>query len=444
MLLSALWTGLGQLARGQTNRGLALLTVGTLTGTLGGVTGWLLRVLTLGRVKILPAKLNALALVWLGVYLYNLYDAYNLATGAEDDEDLFEYEEYEPQAAGDQTASGIGDAVSRAASGARDAVARLADTAGSAVAPVVDKAKDAVAPVVDQAKDAAAPVVDQVKDTAASVADSARDAAAPVVDQVKEAAAPVVDQVKDTATNVADNAGDAMASAVDQAKDVAAPVVDQMKDTATNVADNAGDAMASAVDQAQDAAGSVSDKAQDAVASAGDQAQDAAGSDLANVGNVVADLGQAASQLATGGESVGQGRAEANTGPVGAVEPPRESVTGVPPATTAGAHSTAEANRAFDFSSLGFPWEEGITKAQLLDLLGDDPQVLGVFGQYLPSDRVFHTEEEVLTLIPVQAWQSAQGRTWTGGDLPNSDQPTGYGDSAAGRLPPGETSADTA
>src|SRR4051812_34775365 len=109
VLLSALWPGLGQLASGQTNRGLVLLVLGTLIGTLGGVTGRLLRVLTLGRLKIPPAKLNGLALVWLGVYLYNLYDAYNVATGAEEDEDLFEYEEYEPQAA-----EGVGDAVSRA------------------------------------------------------------------------------------------------------------------------------------------------------------------------------------------------------------------------------------------------------------------------------------------------------------------------------------------
>jgi hypothetical protein len=96
-----------------------------------------------------------------------------------------------------------------------------------------------------------------------------------------------------------------------------------------------------------------------------------------------------------------------------------------------------------DLSGAGLDWQAGVTKAQLMDALGDDEQVRGVFGQYLPSDKVFHSADEALTLIPVQAWQSAQGREWTGGDLPTSDQPSGYPDSAAGRMPPGDQSAGT-
>ena len=76
-------------------------------------------------------------------------------------------------------------------------------------------------------------------------------------------------------------------------------------------------------------------------------------------------------------------------------------------------------------------------------MLGDDEQVLGVFGQYLPSDKVFHSADEALTLIPVQAWQSAQGSEWTGGDMPTTGEPSGYPDSAPGRMPPGDQSAGT-
>ncbi|HMA36708.1 MAG TPA: hypothetical protein VKY74_19795, partial [Chloroflexia bacterium] len=63
--------------------------------------------------------------------------------------------------------------------------------------------------------------------------------------------------------------------------------------------------------------------------------------------------------------------------------------------------------------------------------------------QYLPADRSFHSADEALNLIPVQAWQDAQGQAWTGGDLPTANEPSGYLDSAAGRMPPGDQSAGT-
>lgn len=103
----------------------------------------------------------------------------------------------------------------------------------------------------------------------------------------------------------------------------------------------------------------------------------------------------------------------------------------------------APAAHGVDLSGAGLDWDAGVTKAQLMDVLGDDEQVLGVFGQYLPSDKVFHSADEALTLIPVQAWQSAQGREWTGGDMPTTDEPSGYSDSVPGRMPPGDQSAGT-
>ncbi len=162
------------------------------------------------------------------------------------------------------------------------------------------------------------------------------------------------------------------------------------------------------------------------------------GLDLANAGNAVAALGQAADQLDTGGSAVGQGTVQANQGPIGPIDDQRPNVAGGR-ATTAGPIAPAEANREFDFSTLGIQWDKGITKTELLDLLGDDERIQGVFGHYLPTGKTFYAPQEVLTLIPVQAWQAAQGKAWTGGDLPGGDVPTHFGDSAAGRIPPGDT-----
>src|SRR5579859_4113422 len=100
LLLSALWGGAGQLASGRTERGLILVIASTVFSILGGVLGVKLKLLTGGRrpIRALPATLNPLALVWLGIYLYSLYDAYNIATGADaEDADLLDYEEYTPQ-----------------------------------------------------------------------------------------------------------------------------------------------------------------------------------------------------------------------------------------------------------------------------------------------------------------------------------------------------------
>jgi hypothetical protein len=144
-----------------------------------------------------------------------------------------------------------------------------------------------------------------------------------------------------------------------------------------------------------------------------------AGADQATIGTNVTALGQGADQVRGGNEAATGG---ANGGQ--------------------GAPAPAPA-RGIDLSGAGLDWEAGVTKAQLMDALGDDEQVRGVFGQYLPSDQVFHSADEALTLIPVQAWQSAQGREWTGGDLPTTDEPSGYPDSAAGRMPPGDQSAGT-
>ncbi len=146
-----------------------------------------------------------------------------------------------------------------------------------------------------------------------------------------------------------------------------------------------------------------------------------ADSDLASSGNNVAEHGKSADQM-SGDNPAATGSANGGQGAPG-------------PAPTR--------SRGMDLSGAGLDWQAGVTKAQLMDALGDDEQVRGVFGQYLPSDKVFHSADEALTLIPVQAWQSAQGREWTGGDLPTTDEPSGYPDSAAGRMPPGDQSAGT-
>lgn len=263
LLLSALYEGTGQLAAGRTTKGLLLLGMGTVFGILGGVLGTMLRFLGLrrGPLRTLPDRLNSWALVWLGIYLYNLYDAYTLAAGADDEADLFDYEEYEPQ----EASAGPGN-------GAATAVPTATPFTG--------------------APGRAAP----------------RPAAATT-------------RVEPVSPIFAENPEAALAQA------------------------RAAEARASAAHPAQ-----------------------------------VATLGD-----------------------------------------------------------LGLDWAQGVTKTQLMNALGDDEQVRGVFGQYLPSDRAFHSADEALTLIPTQAWQDAQGRDWTGGDLPPGEEPSGYLDSAAGQLPPGDT-----
>jgi hypothetical protein len=162
---------------------------------------------------------------------------------------------------------------------------------------------------------------------------------------------------------------------------------------------------------------------------AGSTGTQAGGAGLANPGNNVAALGQDADQVRGDNQAATGGSAAATDGGAnggqGAPAPAPTRPSGV------------------DLSGAGLDWQAGVTKAQLMDALGDDEQVRGVFGQYLPSDRVFHSADEALTLIPVQAWQSAQGREWTGGDMPTTDEPSGYPDSAAGRMPPGDQSAGT-
>src|SRR5436305_1952720 len=84
LLLSALLPGLGQLTSGNTSKGLVMIAADLTLSGASGVLALLLRVLTFGRrpIKALPTRLNLLAVGWLAFYLYNLYDAYNLASGA--------------------------------------------------------------------------------------------------------------------------------------------------------------------------------------------------------------------------------------------------------------------------------------------------------------------------------------------------------------------------
>ncbi|MGI8588971.1 MAG: hypothetical protein ACR2M0_15000 [Chloroflexia bacterium] len=251
VLLSALWEGTGQLAAGKTTKGLILFGAGSLFGVLGGVVGTMLKLLTFGRrpIKALPDKLNPLALVWLGIYLYSLYDAYNIAAGTEDEEaELLDYEEYVPE------------------------VLLASQT-----------------PATQPSSDRNGTGLDQV----AAVYEEQRIAHEEYVPEV--------------------------------------PLASQA------------------------------------------------------------------------------------------------------PAATAGASG----------SSTDLDWAAGVNKEQLMAALGDDEQVRGVYGQYLPSETLFHSLAEADNLIPVQAWQDAQGSTWTGGEQPPSDGAGGYLDSAAGQMPPGDQTEQT-
>ena len=349
VLLSAVQPGLGQLASGHTERGLILIALDLVFGALSGVIGTLLKVLTLGRrpIKALPDRLNPLALIWLAIYLYNLYDAYNIAAGADDDDaDLLDYEEYAP---GD-TAEAYSAQAGSAAPSAGNSTAVASAPPATAVAPVAAPAA-ADRPAGDSAPAAnAAPSRTSLSDhtngsapvnTPPAVVEPAARVDPPPTAAQKPAAAPVPSQT---------------------GLDTASPATD------------AGDRMAAEV---------------------------------------------AALQGMSDSGAVGPGASR----------------------DTSTTSSTPNRAATLNLGGSDLDWAVGVSKAQLMAALGDDPQVIGTFGNYLPSDRLFHSIDEALDLIPEQAWQDAQGRTWTGAAIPDGEEPSGYRDSAAGRLPAGDTTA---
>ncbi len=361
VLLSAVQPGLGQLASGHTERGLILIALDLVFGSLSGVIGTLLKVLTFGRrpIKALPDRLNPLALIWLAVYLYNLYDAYNIAAGADDDDaDLLDYEEYTP-----------GDTVE-----AYSAQAGSADLPTSSSAAASTPAATAAAPAT----------VPTMADPPASDSRPERNSA-------------------HSSTSLSDHTNGSVP---------------------TNTPP-------SGIEQDGSANQTTTADQETAVSAVSSQADTDA--DQATAAQSQADMDTAASATA-GGNSVADEVAALQAMGDGAAGPGASrdiAATRLP--------SQRPAPLNLDKSELD--WAAGVSKAQLMDALGDDPQVIGTFGNYLPSDRLFHSIDEAMDLIPEQAWQDAQGRTWTGADIPDGDEPSGYRDSAAGRLPAGDTTA---
>lgn len=77
-------------------------------------------------------------------------------------------------------------------------------------------------------------------------------------------------------------------------------------------------------------------------------------------------------------------------------------------------------------------WSKGVTHAELVGMVQDDDALSNVIGQYV-AIGVYHGPDEVLNVIPAQAWQDAQGDRWGGGVPPDDAQDdSGYAESPAG------------
>ena len=66
----------------------------------------------------------------------------------------------------------------------------------------------------------------------------------------------------------------------------------------------------------------------------------------------------------------------------------------------------------------GLDWSRGVAKTDLLARLGDDEALRNVVGQYA-SEGIYFSPDDLLTVIPEQAWQAAQGDAWRGGSPPD-------------------------
>lgn len=64
-------------------------------------------------------------------------------------------------------------------------------------------------------------------------------------------------------------------------------------------------------------------------------------------------------------------------------------------------------------------WSRGVTKTALIAQLADNETLTRIIGQYL-SDGTYFSARDVLSIVPEQAWQDAQGGVWRGGDLPDA------------------------
>ena len=79
-------------------------------------------------------------------------------------------------------------------------------------------------------------------------------------------------------------------------------------------------------------------------------------------------------------------------------------------------------------------WERGVTKADLLARLVDEDGPRQVVDLYLPEGTYF-SPEDVLNVLPAQAWQDAQGMIWRGGEPPVvASVQTGFADSPVAEI----------
>ena len=60
-------------------------------------------------------------------------------------------------------------------------------------------------------------------------------------------------------------------------------------------------------------------------------------------------------------------------------------------------------------------WADGVTKQDIVGFVQSDDALHTLIEEYLPAER-FTALDDVLTLIPVQAWQDAQGDEWRGAE----------------------------
>ncbi|HEU5434378.1 MAG TPA: hypothetical protein VFU81_22080 [Thermomicrobiales bacterium] len=64
-------------------------------------------------------------------------------------------------------------------------------------------------------------------------------------------------------------------------------------------------------------------------------------------------------------------------------------------------------------------WTAGVTKDDLLERLAEQDDVWRTMVDHYLADGTYYAAYEVMDLIPEEAWQSAQGDVWRGGEMPN-------------------------
>ena len=78
-------------------------------------------------------------------------------------------------------------------------------------------------------------------------------------------------------------------------------------------------------------------------------------------------------------------------------------------------------------------WGPGVDKGQLMAMVNDDEALQNLIGQYVAQGR-YASAEDVLSVIPEQAWQATQGDTWRGGEIHDfADMPTHFKEGPVGQ-----------